>query len=237
VPFPNQTTSNAFKTSLVNFLDGYRPKMAVSLAHLKLTVRDVFYSQVADESAAYICHFYSTGDNRPILFKNCRLAGLVVDVPADEAFTLDDGTGAIIVNIPTHVSLSHPSIGDYVEVLGQIIGNTTRSITLLCYNLRNDPMEEVRHLLEQAAIHRDMLRFRKALREPFLSSQSSAATGFDRLSDAVLELLAAADPAEGVSLDQILAICDGDRDIAQRLISSLQNDGIVWQNGDSYFAL
>jgi hypothetical protein len=98
-------------------------------------------------------------------------------------------------------------------------------------------MEEVRHLLEQAAIHRDMLRFRKTFRETFLSSQSSAATGFDRLADTVIDLLSKADPSQGITLDQILGICEGDRDVAQRLISSLQNDGIVWQDGDSYFPL
>jgi hypothetical protein len=98
-------------------------------------------------------------------------------------------------------------------------------------------MEEVRHLLEQAAIHRDMLKFKQASQERFLSSDPSVASGFDRLADAVTEMLGNSDPATGVSFAQVQAVCDNDADVAQRVVVWLQKNGVIWSKGDMFFPL
>jgi hypothetical protein len=206
--------------------------MSVSLAHLKLTVRDVFHAQTGDENNSYICKFYNTAEDRPILFRNCRLSGICVEHMSDSAYVLDDGTGMIQVTIPPDCPASPPNIGDYVEVLGRIQGNIGRYISLLCSNVRNDPMEEVRHLLEQAAIHRDMLRFEKSSQERYLSSDPAATTGFERLSDVVLDILSKCDSGTGITHDQISAVCEGDSDVTQRLIQHLNSQGYVWSSDD-----
>jgi hypothetical protein len=211
--------------------------MTISLAHLKMTIRDVFQASTADENHSYICTLYNSTDETPLLFKNCRLQGLIVDHTEDSSFILDDGTGLIQIVDSEHRQLERPPIGVYVEVLGQIQGNIGRTISLLCFSVRNNPMEEVRQLLEQAAIHRDILKFRQSMHDRFLSSDPSMPNGFDRLTNVVADLLTNCDPEKGVPFAQIQAVCEDDMDITNRVIYSLQKSGVGWSQDEVLFPL
>ena len=208
--------------------------MMISRAHLKLTVLDIFRATMAQDGAAYISKFYVNNENQHIAFKNCRIQGLVVALLSETTFALDDGTGLIPVSVPQETAL--PTVGQYVEVLGALAGNISRSVNALCVREKTDPMEEVRRLLEQAAIHRDNLRFRQRITERFLSSDTSMGNPFEKLADTISEMIAAADPDKGVSIKEIEKVC-GDKEIAVKVVHDLQNQGIIYQQGDAFFSL
>jgi hypothetical protein len=98
-------------------------------------------------------------------------------------------------------------------------------------------MEEVRHLLEQAAIHRDLLKFKQSKEDRFLSSDPSIPSGFDRLTDVVADLLGKCDPSTGITFAQVQEVCEGDADIAHSVLAWLQKNGIGWSQGDTFFPL
>jgi hypothetical protein len=212
--------------------------MSVCLAHLKLTVRDLYHAEVGDEDNIYICRFYNTSDRIPTLFRNCRISGVVTGLTSENSYYLDDGTGVIEIHVPETSRARIPAVGDYVEVLGRLDGNICRSITLLCSNIKTDPMEEVKFLLEQAAIHRDMLRYKHATQDTrFLSSEASQESPFEHLNEIVSRMFERCGKGEGISFDQVKSVCGDDEDVAQRVINALQNDGIAFQQGDVFFPL
>ena len=206
----------------------------ISRAHLKLTVLDIFRATMASDGAAYISKFAVSADNQPVLFKNCRVSGLVTSILNDTTFALDDGTG--LIPVVAKEAGQVPAVGCYVEVLGTIAGNISKSIELLSVRERTDPMEEVRRMLEQAAIHRDNLKFRQSVSETFLSSDHSGVSQFEKLAEAVNEMISAADPDKGVSIEEIVKVC-GDEEIAKKVVHDLQNQALIYQNGSNFFGL
>ncbi|KAH0785679.1 OB-fold nucleic acid binding domain containing protein [Histomonas meleagridis] len=210
--------------------------MTITNSHLKLTIRDIFSASTAERDEAYFCkQNLNDENNRPIIFINARISGLVIK-NNETSFLIDDGTGVICVEVPTDSLLSIPKVGDYIEVLGKISGDVERMIILKCYSTKNDPMEEVKHLLEQAAIHRNNIQFRNESQERFLSSDASISTGFDKISDQVTNLILSCDQPQGVSYEQIKQICGTD-EIAKRVISLLENTGIMYSSKGSYYPL
>ena len=209
----------------------------MSQAHLKLTILDIYRAEMALDGSAYICKFYNTGEDRPIVFHNCRVSGVVTAALNTTTFALDDGTGVIPVVAPADHKEALPQVGTYVEVLGSITGNISRSITLLCARERQDPMEEVKRLMEQAAIHRDSLRFRKEVSERFLSSETDESGQFEKFIEAVNDRFMKSDPDKGLSLEEIRATCGGDGEIAEKVIHELQNNGVTYREGDTFFLL
>lgn len=229
----NSPVTNSSKLVLTD-RDRHRPHLMISQAHLKLTVLDIFRATTASDGDAYISKFHVNSDNEPILFKNCRVSGLVTEIINDTTFTLDDGTGLIPVTISDGSHL--PALGQFVEVLGAVKGNISKSIAVLSVREQSDPMEEVRRLLEQAAIHRDNLKFRQSASESFLSSDQSNISQFEKLAEAVNELISQADPDKGVSLEEIIRLC-GDEEVARKVVLDLQNQAMIYQNGDNFFGL
>lgn len=208
--------------------------MTISISYLKLTISDIFSAATSVQDEAYFSlKNLNDEENRPIIFINARFSGLVIE-SNDDFFLVDDGTGVICVENTHEDDFSNPKIGDYVEVLGKIQGNIKRSIKLRCFTTKNDPMEEVKYLLEQAAIHRNNALWHNTMQERFLSSDTLVTTGFDRLSEQVTDLIM--NNQNGVSYNEIKQICGND-EITKRIISVLENTGIIYSSKDLYYPL
>lgn len=205
--------------------------MTITTSYLKLTVSDIFSAAAAVQDEAYFSlESVCDDEDRPLAFANVRFSGLVIQAHGS-AFHVDDGTGVIRVDSGSDGA---PAVGDYVEVLGRLQGNVNRSVSAMCCVVKNDPMEEVKYLLEQAAIHRSRVLWKNANQERFLSSDTSVTTGFDRLSDQVTELITGR--PDGVRYEEVKEICGND-EITKRIISVLENTGIIYSSKDLYYPL
>lgn len=210
--------------------------MSVSRAHLKLCVKDLYAADEVQANEAYMTAIITDEDQRPAVFKNVRISGIVIE-SAQDHFYIDDGTGIIQVTIPEGCQFPAPSLSCYIEVLGKLNGTNQRTISLFCYNDRSDPMEEVRHMLEIAAFHRNYFRYRQSLDDNYLSSDAPVNNAFDMLTKRVLQMITDADPSEGVSMTEIQEICDSDESVAQRVVQNLQNNCYIYESNNSYFLL
>lgn len=205
-------------------------------AHIKVTVLDLFRA-TATPDREYISKYKSGEHDREIIFKKCRVSGLVISV-SEKRFDIDDGSGIIAVDIPDDFDMELPSVGDYIEVLGELTGSINRSITLFCSNIKTDPMEEVRKLLEQAAIHQNYLKYKATTMEAFLSSETNTAgtESFEKLNEIVTDLLMDAE-ADGLSFADIQRICGGDDEVTKRVVQELQTTGVIYTTGDRFYPL
>jgi hypothetical protein len=102
--------------------------------------------------------------------------------------------------------------------------------------VRSDPLEDVRHLLEQAAIHPDPFRFKLAAQDRFPGSDPATPSGFDRLTDPA-GALAKCDTAAGLTFGQVLVACEDDPELARRAMAWLQKNGVGWSQGETLFPL
>ncbi|OHT07820.1 OB-fold nucleic acid binding domain containing protein [Tritrichomonas foetus] len=211
--------------------------MSTTNAYIKISIRDVFNCEVSDDGETFFCTLFSENRSRPTIFKNVRLSGMVTQ-KNECSFAIDDGTGVIVIIVPDESNIEIPKISDYVEVFGELKGKLERSITALCCCLRNEPMEEIRHLLEQAAIHRDYLQYRKLSQQvTFLSSEASIPNQNDNYTKKIVALLESADPDTGVSFEEIKRECDNDEYAARNVIESMANNSYLYESNNFYFPL
>lgn len=207
-----------------------------SKAHLKLTIRDIYNCSVSDDGLSFFCTLFSDKSKESTLFQNVRIHGLVMQ-KNNSSFVVDDGTGVIIVKIPRDSYIEIPNVSDYVEVLGklQIEERSQRVISALSCSKRNEPMEEVFHLLEQAAIHQSYSKYRQLTQQSFLSSETNTPNVQDDYTIKVLALFR--NHTEGLKIEDIQKVCDNDINIAKQVIESLLNNMDIYQKNDSYIPI
>ena len=211
--------------------------MSVSRVHLKLCIRDVFSSECSDDGQTFFCSLFNEPGERPKIYKNVRLRGLVTQ-KNDVSFALDDGTGSICVVLPKDNLSESPNIGDYVEVFGQLSGKIERMVSALCWQVKIDPNEEIRHLLEQAAIHRDYLQFRKLSQQTFLSSEATANNEqYEQYTQKIQSLLSKCDPDKGVAYDDINNECENNEELAKNVINYMINNYLIYEVNNYYFPM
>lgn len=209
-----------------------------SKAHLKLTIRDIYNCNVSDDGGTFFTTLFSDQSKVPTSFNNVRVCGIVTQ-KKNYSFLIDDGTGMIVVEVPRDSFIEVPKISDYVEVFGelQLEGKLERKIIALCCSLKNEPMEEICHLLEQAAIHRNYLKYRQLTQQTFLSSEASTSTIYDAYTMKVSALFSQSDHRKGLTLDDIQKECDDSVSIAKRVIESLINSDEIYEDNDVYFRI
>lgn len=209
-------------------------------AHLKLTVQDIYNCNAANDGESFFCTLFSEKSQSPTRFQNVRIHGLVIQKNGF-SFAVDDGTGVIAVKVPQDSYIEIPNISDYVEVLGKlkIIGRTERSILALSCSKRNEPMEEIHHLLEQAEIHKNYSEYRKFKQQAFLSSETNTPNIYDDYTSRVTKLFENCDRSKGLKEEDIQKECDNDLSIAKKVIESLINNTEIYhsKSKNSYFPI
>ena len=206
--------------------------------HLKLTIRDIYNCNVADDGSSFFCTLFSDNSKLPTAFSRVRLHGLVMQ-KNESSFVVDDGTGVIVVKTSQDSFFEIPKISEYVEVLGviRIEGKSERIIYASHCSSRNEPMEELRFLLEQAAIHRDYHKYRQLTQQTFLSSETNTANMYDEYTNKVSDFFTHCDRSKGLVIDDILKLCDNNLNAAQQVIESLINNTEIYEQDGVYFPI
>lgn len=208
--------------------------MTFTTTHLKLTIKDIYDCEASDDKLTFFTSLLSS-DSKTI-FQNLRCSGLIMQ-KNEESFILDDGTGLILVKTNSNSFIEIPNVAEYVEVFGklEIDQNNKRNINAISCIPKKDPLEEIRYLLEQAAIHRDFLRFKEKSPQLFLSSEANVPMPDDNFILKISNLFTNCDRSVGLTYHQIVEECGGDEKIAGNVINWLaEREYSIYKDGDYY---
>lgn len=206
----------------------------ISKIHYKLAISDILNSSVDLITNAFSCKIRKNGEMSSIEYQNVRIAGLVIE-KSDKYFKIDDGTGIIKVVLKNPDDFILPKVGDYAEVLGSVINQKPYSIEMKCVSVKADPMFEVRHLLELAVMHKDFNEFQYLTDDSLITSTQSQTTEISKLSEKVLVYIKGKN-GSATTIDELIDIC-GTTEIANVVLEALQQEPLIYQDGQNYFAI
>ena len=149
-----------------------------SVQHIffKLSIKDIHEAKYNSSKECFQCYLDRAEPKLSLNFKKVRICGSICEF-SDNYFYVDDGTATIKViysedNLETDET--QLQLGDYVEILGNVTEDYPYSIISSIITIKSDPMDEVKHLLELAAIYKDFKAY--YLPNSFLSSDESDET-------------------------------------------------------------
>ena len=201
--------------------------------HYKLSISDILNSTCDADNNFFTCKVQSKDEISNINYQNVRIAGLCIDHTVG-GFKLDDGSGIIKLMFATMDSNTEPpNIGDYVEVLGQCMAQVPPFIKIECFSVKNDPMEEVKHLLEQAALHKDYFKFQFLGDDSYLSAQTSQTNEITKLANQALDFMK---NRNGTKDEEIIEFCHGE-DNYRQVINYLTNNTLIYENDGLWYSI
>ena len=206
---------------------------SVPMTHFKLSISDILTSSCDPENNYFSCKVQNNGEISNLNYLKVRIAGLCIDhIP--NGFKMDDGSGIIKLMFSSfYGDVEPPQIGDYVEVLGQCMAQVPPFIKIECFSVKNDPMEEVRHLLEQAAFHKDYFKFQFLGDDSYLSAQTSQTNETAKLANQVLEFIK---KQNGTKYEEIVEFCHGEEN-SKQVINYLMDNTLIYENENLLYSI
>ena len=209
-----------------------------SKTHYKFSICDILGSSIDRESGHLCCQVRSNDEVSKIIYQNVRIAGLVIEKKDTTplSYFVDDGSGIIKVIYDGKDSDESelPKVSEYIEFLGEVIPESPPFIRVECFSVKSDPMEEVRHILEQAAIHKDFFSFQFLADDSLISSQPSEMSGIEKLAESTLEFIQK--NPNGVKFDDIAEFCQSS-DTAKEVIDSLMKETLIYEDDSLFYSV
>lgn len=203
--------------------------------YFKFSIMDILGSSLDRENECFVCQVKSDGELNSIFYKNVRVKGTVTEC-LENGFTIDDGSGVIkcVYQDDSHV-VEPPAIGNFVDVIGSVVPQIPLYISALNFIVKFDPLEEVRHMLEQASTHRDYFKFQFLTDDSFLTSEPDVPNSLNQSFQTIKDFFVS-NQGRGIKREEIIEIC-GNTEIAESAINKLQEDYFIYEDGGLFYKL
>jgi len=200
--------------------------------YLKLSIVDLFLAELDTNNDILVCKLHSSSGVCSLLVQKVRLSGVVTELTSNCIF-LDDGSG--VIKLEYEELQEKLSIGDFICVLGVVKNGNPLSVKVHCYSIKRDPMEEVKHMLEQSVLHRDIMKYYNFNDETYLSSQP-VMSDLDSVSMSVYEALKTRDQNVGLPFSEVYTMAGGEEQGNQAIVA-LEMNSMAYRDNNTLFII
>lgn len=195
--------------------------------YAKFAITDIFQSKYDEKTNKFELKLKVKGNDVIYCYHNVRLYGVVTEL-INGGFQLDDGTGSIKVLFDSDYILGSPEIGDFVMIIGKPVHDFPVYILSKFHNVKKDPMEEVRFILEQCLIHTNYdFVYENLFNDPYCKDGMSI-----KMINAVLDYFRA-NPDKYIDIDEINTLTKSES-MSEKILRHLRSERAIYIEEGKY---